>query len=129
MTLWLRAWLPGCRRFTPVRCCCAWVRGPDSQADLARMGPQEIPPMQMVGERPRLKRSCAGFWSGCSCVTAALWKRAHDVLARSADAAIRRQRASIIVTQCRESIALRQRPVRFTIQAPAQHRFDPQTAF
>ena len=104
MGQWRKAWYPEAPLY-PV----AWKSGgdPNALADLARMTPEQIEAMRMVGAAPSRESRVRWFLEGMIAHHGGALEMAHDALQKSSNTTIRRQARQIIVAQRREILALR----------------------
>lgn len=122
MGQWRRSWYPDAPLY-PV----ALRPGgdPNSLAGLQRMSAAQIEAMRMMGSAPTLDNRVLWFLEGMIAHHGGALQMAHDALAKSNKASVRRLAREIIVTQRAEIIALRRMLRLQGLNKPEYGKFDP----
>lgn len=121
MALWRRAWYPEAPTY-PL----SYRPGGDPNAleGLRRMTPDQIDAMQMVGSAPTRENRITWFLEGMLLHHGGALRMAHDALGKSTNPTIIRLARSIIATQSREIIRLRNMLRHDGLNKPAYVQFD-----
>lgn len=122
MNLWRKRWYPQAPVY-PV----ALAPGgdPDSLAGLARMSPEEIMGMRMMGTPPTRENRVVWFLEGMLHHHGAALKMAHDARRKSTNVTIQRFGRDVIVAQRAEILQLRSMLRREGLVKPEYFAYDP----
>ncbi|MEO1002630.1 MAG: DUF305 domain-containing protein [Cyanobacteria bacterium J06638_7] len=121
MRLWRRAWYPDAPVYPVVL---SSGGDPDSLSGLRRMAAAEVEAMRMVADLPTPQSRSVWFLEGMLFHHGGALVMAHDALAKSSNASVRRLSRQIIVAQRAEIIALRRLLQLEGLDKPAYHQFD-----
>ena len=121
MGLWRKAWYPQAPVY-PV----ALAPGgdPNSLSGLTRMGQAQIDGMRMMGDGPTRDNRVVWFLEGMLNHHGGALIMAHDALAKSTNATVRRFARGVIVAQRAEIIELRRMLALEGLRKPEYHQYD-----